>query len=86
MLFLGDRFVGLAKTKTFKMSTVETVNSGLTHFPMGRGNYLRRAGLPFVRLILSAVLLGGALSQVAAEATDFEIDMTTPGKVNVLKM
>ena len=63
MLSLGDRFVGLAKTKTFKMITVETVNSGLTHFPMGRGNYLHRGGIFFVRLILAAVLLGGAVSQ-----------------------
>ena len=86
MLSLGDRFVGLAKTKTFKMSTVETVNSGLTHFPMGRENYLRRAGLLFVRLILAAVLFGGTISQVAAQATNFEIDTTTPGKVEVLKM
>ena len=67
MLSLGDKFVGLAKTKTFKMSTVETVNSGLTHFPMGRENYLRRAGLPFIRLILAAVLLGGAVSQAVAQ-------------------
>jgi len=86
MLSLGDKFVGLGGTKTFKMSMVETVNSGLTHFPMGRGNYLHRSGLLFVRLILAVVLLGGAVSQVAAEATDFEIDMTTPGKVNLLKM
>ena len=91
MLSLGDRFVGLAKTKTFKMSTVETVNSGLTHFPMGRGNYLRRAGLPFVRLILAAVLLGGAVSQGVAqyrslnlstgEMDTFSFTLTAPSSI-----
>ena len=90
MLSLGDRFVGLAKTKTFKMSTVETVNSGLTHFPMGRGNYLRRAGLPFVRLILATVLLGGTISQALAQTTltlsageldTFSFTLTAPSSI-----
>ena len=71
------------------MSTVETVNSGPTHFPMGRGNYLRRAGLPFVRLILSAVLLGGAVSQAVAqeltlspgELDTFSFTLTAPSSI-----
>jgi Flp pilus assembly protein protease CpaA len=89
MLLLGAKFVGLAKTKTFKMSTVETVDSELTHFPMGRGNYLRRAGLPFVRLILAAVLLGGAVSQAVAqeltlsagELDTFSFTLTAPSPI-----
>ncbi len=89
MLSLGDRFFGSAKTKTFKMSTVETVNSGLTHFPMGGENYLRRAGLPFVRLILAAVLLGGAVSQAVAqditlspgELDTFSFTLTEPSSI-----
>jgi hypothetical protein len=89
MLSLGDRFIGLAKTKTFKMSTVETVKSGLTHFLMGGGNYLCRAGLLFVRLILAAVLLGGAVSQAVAqtltlstsELGPFSFTLTAPSSI-----
>ncbi|MFA9196924.1 MAG: leucine-rich repeat protein [Aliarcobacter sp.] len=56
---------------------------------MGRGNYLRRAGLPFVRLILAAVLLGGAVSQAVAqeltlstgEMETFSFTLTAPSSI-----
>ena len=71
------------------MITVKAVKSGLTHFPMGGKNYLRRAGLPFVRLILAAVLLGGTISQAVAQTLTlstsglepFSFTLTAPSSI-----
>ncbi|MEI7720372.1 MAG: leucine-rich repeat protein, partial [Verrucomicrobiota bacterium] len=71
------------------MITVKAVKSGLTHFPMGGGNYLRRAGLLFVRLIIAAVLLGGTISQAVAqtltlntsELEPFSFTLTAPSSI-----